>query len=518
MSLLESVSPTSYSDKIREEITSEIQEEKNLHLDPWEKAKTLFPYQQEFPWEVLPECLIESLKQLARSCATSPLSLPGAAFSIISSCLGGSVSISPKQSWLEPLIIWMADIRPSGSGKTPAANLLCKVLHERQKDADRRYSESVREWEDFNINEKKANFEKKPKRARGYFITNLTLEGLREDLSDNLYGGTICYLEELSSFITSQNQYKDKGDDREAWLTLWSGHPARIVRRDRSISIYSARVNIFGGIQNRIWKEYFGKRNKLFLEDGTIFRFLITYEGDSFYPSTLECWEPFQKDHWENVLKNALEWSDSINKKESHSPIILKLSSEAQKFFIDWNNELKTNMQELPPEIRRFESKLISYCVRLSGICYLLKHFSLSYSAFVEELTRIDIEKGIELCNFYMGHAIEAVEALYRDKEPKKNKTEHALALAKLLPSLKYKFENGYYPIGLLGEDYNKYRKFNNNGKISDKAMGGIARDAGLTVKLVNSNVKGRRSIYCLYWDEKLEKILESTSVTSVNL
>jgi len=85
--------------------------------DPADTAKKLFP-RGPFPWEVLPSSIADSLKQLARSCASSPTSLPGAAVSILNSAIGSTVAISPKRSWLEPLISWCGDIRPSGEGKS----------------------------------------------------------------------------------------------------------------------------------------------------------------------------------------------------------------------------------------------------------------------------------------------------------------------------------------------------------------------------------------------------------------
>ena len=51
-------------------------------------------------------------------------------------------------------------------------------------------------------------------------MSDLTLEGLRDDLVNSPHGGLVVIQDEISAFISGQNQYKSKGTDREAWLAL----------------------------------------------------------------------------------------------------------------------------------------------------------------------------------------------------------------------------------------------------------------------------------------------------------
>ena len=259
-------------------------------LKSWDLAKHLFP-KTGFPWKVFPINISNSLKQLARSCATSPLALPGAAFAIFGSVVGGTIQVSPKPSWVEPCHMWFCDIRPSGEGKTHAARALMKPLYVAQKKSDLEYEERFKDWKEKDAKSRGPE----PKRARGFFLTDLTLEGIREDLSG--HGGTVCVLDEISSFLTSQNQYKAKGNDRESWLSLYDGTPARIVRVNRSKTILRSRVNIFGGVQPAIWSRIFGGDEGLYLSDGTIYRFLAL---------TDEFWSEENQTAWENLLRSAM--------------------------------------------------------------------------------------------------------------------------------------------------------------------------------------------------------------------
>ena len=238
-------------------------------------VKTLFP-RGPFPWEVLPLKISTSLQQLARACATSPTSLPGAAVAIFASTIGCRVNISPKLSWNEPLIFWFCDVRVSGAGKTPPARALCRVVYDAQSQADSEYKEKFEAWKALPKIDRDA--EPEPSSPRGYFTTDLTLEGLHADHSG--HGGKVVILDEVSAFLSSQNQYKSKGSDREGWICLYDGKPARITRAKGSKTIKGARISIFGGIQPGVWRSCFsGSDGKIYLVDGTIYRFLPTYEG-----------------------------------------------------------------------------------------------------------------------------------------------------------------------------------------------------------------------------------------------
>ena len=193
-------------------------------LPNWEFARELFP-RVPFPWNALPPGVSDSLQQLARSCATSATSLPGALFAIIGSLIGRKASTSPKLSWVEPTIVWVADIRPSGAGKTPGPRLLMAPLYEEQAREHERYRMDMEVWNTLTRKEK-AQAQPPPK-ARGYFLTDTTLEALRDDVQEHPTGGIVLVLDELSAFISGQNEYKTSGSDREAWLKLHDGNPAR---------------------------------------------------------------------------------------------------------------------------------------------------------------------------------------------------------------------------------------------------------------------------------------------------
>lgn len=467
----------------------------------WDRARELFP-RIPFPWKVLPGEIGESLQQLARSQATSPLSLPGAAIAIFGSVLGATVNVSPKQSWREPLIFWFADIRPSGSGKTPAARALCGVLYDAQKQADADYKQRFDEEQ-----AKKPKDRQQIERSRSYFITDLTLEGLRSDTTG--HGGSVCVLDELSSFISSQNQYKRQGNDREAWLSIHDGNPARIVRAKESVTIAGARISLFGGVQPRVWQRCFSGEKGLFLEDGTVYRFIPTFEGNTFYELTSESWSEENCKAWEKALTLAMEWADEVILHEDWGAKSLCLSEDAQAYFLDWRNDIYSKKTELPDQLKGFLPKLTSYGLRLSGVLYCMGRFATgNFPKSI--LSKDDVKKGVKTAMFYMGHIVDAMQALCsKDQIIPFEMTEQVKHLAVTLESLRGDVDNERLAVGHIQEKYNQELPPERQIKQA-KAMGTLLRQCGLTIPAKKFRIKNRTGLSCLVWDKKLNNFLKT--------
>ena len=494
----------SFSDFENQELEPEPENQESIE---WDKARELFP-RISFPWEVLPAKISESLKQLARSHATSPLSLPGTAVSIFSSILGSTVNVSPKKAWKEPFIFWFADIRPSGSGKTPAMKALCKILYEAQTQADKDYKQRLEE----ELSKKKKEQRPVP-RSRSYFITDLTLEGLKADAVG--HGGSVCILDELSGFINGQNQYKAKGNDREAWISLHDGNPARIVRSKESYTVSGLRISIVGGIQPVVWQMSFGGQKGLFLSDGTVFRFLATYEGDPFYNLTVESWSDENREVWERTLTLAMEWADLLVFDEGWKPKTICLSEDAQNLFFNWRNRLQEAKNELPDQLKGHIPKLIGYSLRLAGVLYCLKHFAAGGSPGLI-LDRKDMQKGIDAVTFYAGHLVDAAKSLCSDKPVTPFEvTDQVKHLAETLEGLRNEIDNGRLAIGFIQERFNLNTEPEYKIK-TPHAIGALLRKYGLTIPAGHFRSNKKTGAKCLSWNKETENFLKQVNKVNV--
>lgn len=469
----------------------------------WATAREIFP-RVAFPWGVLPEAIAQSLKQLGRSCATSATPLPALALSFIAAAVGRTIAIQAKESWLEPLIFWSADIRESGAGKTSPMYLLAQVLTQRQAEEHARYKLEVEVWDRMTPKERQG--QTPPKKSRGYFTTNMTLEGVHADLDDHPTGGLAVLLNELSAFIGGQNQYKGGGTDRESWLALHDGKSARISRAKGSVFIKGARVQVCGGIQPGIFRQVFGGENGQYLEDGTVYRCLFTYEPLCHHDLTEESWGEEHRRAWAETLARALDWADT---QEQPCPLIL--TPEAQSRFFTWRNELNASLQDLPPRFRGFMPKAYGYALRLAGTIKVLKCFAAG-SAPDGELQLADMELGIQAVSFYLGQAVDALRLLVGEGEgaAPTEVSERTLLLASVLQDMRPQVDNGLLAVGVIQERFNELAEPGQTLS-TPRAVGALLRSCGLTLATGKHDANGKRRVHCLTWDDKTESFIDQS-------
>lgn len=435
--------------------------------------------------------------------------MPGAALAAMASVLGRTLCTSPKESWQEPPIIWVGDIRSSGQGKTPSVRKLLNPIYKAQQKTDETYQTEL----DRLAAKPKKDREREvpPRRPQGHFATDLTLEGIRMDVQGG-HGGLLCVLDELSALLSSQNQYKKKGSDREALISLWDGQPARISRAGKSMTISGARMSIIGGIQPPIFRMAFGGDHGVYLSDGTVFRFLFTYESDSFVPLTNESWSDGNRNAWESTLTNAMAWSDNIISVEGWRPHVLRLSEDAWIYFMNYRNDLHGQMNLYPAPIKGFIPKSDSYVLRIAGILDCIRQFSCGTKPG-RIITREDIEIAVAVTEFYLAHTLSAMRYLESDTTAAET-SEITTTLVRTLALLRTDLDSGRLAIGYIFEKFNELCSPTIKVK-SGKALGPLLREHGLTTTEGKHDANGRRSVHCLIWDEKAEQFVR-TLQTSV--
>lgn len=500
---------------IQQEAREKIAEEKAAFDKPsappngWEFASQMFP-RVPYPWEVLPGGIADSLQKLGRACATSPYALPGAGFCLLGSILGRTIEFSPKNGWCSPPNIWHGDIRDSGEGKTPPVQLMAKALHEAQRKGEIAYREAMDAY--LRLPKKEREKEPPPAPPRGYFVSDLTLEGLRDDLIRSPHGGLVVIQDELSAFLSSQNQYKPKGSDREAWLALFDGHPARIVRAGRSMYLNGARVSIFGGVQPKVFRKFFAGEDGLYLSDGTLFRFLMTCEAPTYYDLTMESWSDRDREKWETVLNRALDWVEGKifeNGGRIEKPTRIIFNSEAQAKFYEWRNQIYAFKDQLPAQLRGFLPKAVEYVLRLTGITHCMQMFSIGRTPRAI-LSVEDLERGIKAISFYMGQIQGALRLIEEEGYAPPEISERSLLLAQTLDKLRPHLQDGRLAVGFILEQYNIMApKTQRIGK--PKGMGAVLRAAKLTIPLPKFNANGHRGVKCLQWDKNTETFIEQS-------
>jgi hypothetical protein len=323
----------------------------------------------------------------------------------------------------------------------------------------------------------------------------------------------VVILDEISSFVSAQNQYKAKGgNDREAWLCLHDGQPARVVRAKESITIHNSRVSIFGGIQPAVWRAIFSGKNEILQSDGTIFRFLSTSEGERFYPLTTEAWDESNREIWESTLLCAMRWADEVVSNPEWKPRTLLFDESARDHFISWRNRITELLPDLPAPVRGFIPKTVGYAVRLTGALYLMDRFSKG-QAPGPILSLSDVQRGIVAATFFLGHAVNLMRGLSGDVGTGVVADDESKRLAETLESMRGVVDSGKLAIGHISAAYNQDSKL-----FSDRGIGSLVRRCGLTIKGGLYDANGRRRVSCMVWDGNTEKFLRNMSPKSPSL
>jgi len=156
----------------------------------------------------------------------------------------------------------------------------------------------------------------------------------------------------------------------------------------------------------------------------------------------------------------------------------------------------------------RFTPKCVGHAVRLAGVLNCIEQFS-NGKMPGSVLTKHDVEKGIKVALFYMGHAVEAIKTLAIDVfEPRVEVSDHGIYLAQTLESLRPDIDSGKLTVGYIHEKFNEISMPDLHIKTS-RAMGSLLRSFGLTILPGKSQANGRSGVKCLSWDALTEKFLK---------
>jgi hypothetical protein len=324
------------------------------------------------------------------------------------------------------------------------------------------------------------------------------------------HGGIVVIQDEISAFLTGQNQYKQTGNDREAWLSLFDGHSARIVRAGRTVYLNGARVSVFGGVQPKVFKTFFAGKDGLYLTDGTLYRFLVTCEPPTYYDLTEESWGDQDRDKWEMVLRRAMNWVDekiAACGGRIEQPTRMILDSEAQGKFLGWRNQLYSYKDRLPAQLHGFLPKAVEYALRLTGVIHCIHMFSTGKTP--QAILSVEaLERGIKAVSFYLGQIQGALRLIGEEGYSPPEISERSMLLAQTLNQLRPNVENGRLAVGFIHKHYNLMAPLTQRiGK--PRGMGAFLRAAKLTMAPGKHDANGHRAAKCLEWDKKTETFIK---------
>lgn len=355
-------------------------------------AKTVRPEiipWRPFPVDAFPPAMREFVVETAESigCDESFVALP--ILAALAGVIGNTRVILLKRGWVEPAVVWAVIIGESGTTKSPALFAALWMILKRQKAALKAHQEALRQYEQDVMRHEAAVAEWKSnaKKAQGrdvpppeapnepvcerFWVSDITIEALAATLQ-NAQRGLMLIRDELAGWIKSFDQYKGgRGGDVAHWLTL---HGARDLIVDRkgggTVYVPRAAVSIAGSIQPEIFARALAREHH---EDGLAARILPAMP-----PRRSEQWT--ESEVPEPLLLQTAELFDAlyalqpgIDENNDPTPVVLPLTSEAKRAWIDFHDEHGREQAELSGDLAAAWSKLKGYAARFALILQIAR-------------------------------------------------------------------------------------------------------------------------------------------------
>ncbi|SDY22504.1 DUF3987 domain-containing protein [Thermoactinomyces sp. DSM 45892] len=376
------------------------------------------PVVEPFPEGLFPEPMANFLRAASTSLGL-PTDYVGAhALTFLGTAIGSSRMIELKPGYQQQPNLYTCIIADTGTGKSPAQEQAFSPIlsfqnryhdiHQQKmqeyEEAHRQYQAQLAVWKKKSKDEEIPEEPEKPQ-MKELYIVQATIEALIRALKEN-NRGLVLKADELSGWIRGMNQYKGgKGDDREQYLSLWSGTDIKVNRvRDNGEPIFIPKpfFAVTGNIPPDIVPTLEDEQGS---EDGFIHRILFSYP-DAQDPAE---WT------WTGVSPEAVQGYTSILErlyKLNHIEVgtkqkakILPLSREAKKWWEEWYSIHITEMkdEDFPHKLRGPWAKMPNQMARIALIIHMAR--VVCDEAEDEEVDEISITRAAQMVKYFKSHA-----------------------------------------------------------------------------------------------------------------
>lgn len=199
----------------------------------------------------LPPVLADFAAVRAGVAGHDPTAYAYAAVAAISGVIPHDTRVEIGPTWREPLLQWVAEVGPTGSGKSPAMIAAVEPVIALHQSVHAQYKHDRAAWE--------ANKQGPAPRPSGYYFTDPTIDALI-DRAANTDHTVLRHADEGTSWLNAMGRFSTKGDggERGTWLASWNGAPytvTRIERGDSSLDAWAVAV-LYGITPNKLKEAY----------------------------------------------------------------------------------------------------------------------------------------------------------------------------------------------------------------------------------------------------------------------
>jgi len=376
--------------------------------EPWpELCLKQAPEAAPFPVHVFPEPLQRFCRGVAQVTLTPPDMAGCAMLAVSSAAIGQSCHVVIKRSWKESPLLYLLTVADPGRTKTPVIKLVAAPLAKIDKKLRDESTTTRMLWE---AQKKAAPKEVAPEEPpnRRAIVKDVTRETLAAILRDNPRG-LLADPDEATAWVSSFNEYKAKGSDRQFWLSIWSSASISVDREGgrRSIYVKSPLVTVMGGLPPDMLSSLAEEHGR---NDGFLDRLLFCFP-DNFPERKWTEDELDQGDEttWAAIINTLHELEMYREESGEIRPHFIGFDRVAKAAWVEWVNihYAETDSLDMPTGYVGAWSKMVAYSLRFALILSRLRLAmdpEIGTELKTAPVSVADVEGAIALVTYFKSH------------------------------------------------------------------------------------------------------------------
>lgn len=377
-----------------------------------------------FPTEALPKAAADLVRAGALSLQVSEAMLGPLALASMAAGIGNSRTIALHASWHETAIIWAVVVAPSGSGKSPALELVTRPAECRDAEALREHKEAMKEhaaalalhekamrgWERGAGGSGKGNLTATPPVApeapvcERFVTSDVTFEGLAAMLAASPRGMLLA-CDELAAWLNFGRYSANGGraaSEAARWLPMHRAQPLKVDRKTAPpIRVERATLIVSGLIQPSVLAAALTSTD---FDSGLVARLLV-----SMPPIPTRRWQPggispMVEGAYSAMVEKLYGLELDTDQHGTPVPRALGLEEQANHLWANFYNSLNADMASQDERARAMMAKIECAAARLALIVHLGR-VAAGEGAIANVIDSESMDRGIRLANWFRREA-----------------------------------------------------------------------------------------------------------------
>lgn len=343
----------------------------------------------DFPINVFPKKIKEMIEAYCFTFGSDHSHYGISILTTAGAVIGNAAWVEERKTGHPPLLYGVI-VDPPGRGKTPITRTILRPMVEIEKRMRKEHAQKLREWKkQCQENEKNGEMPPMPE-GEEFLLYDFTMESVYRLLRRNPRGVMVTR-DEITGWLNSMNQYKQKGSEEQFWLENYNSGMIKINRQksERPLMVYNSFVAVLGGTQPKLI-EKFCEGDKA--HNGFLARMLWSYPDVSakqpYSNRTIDhSWVEF----WDKIIKTIFALPCRMIAPQDEfdewilDPVMIPLSSGAQRRYQEYYNTIVAAVNASDDEIEQSVlTKYDSHVLRLAGILHFLHWAEKTHDSWID--------------------------------------------------------------------------------------------------------------------------------------